>query len=125
MLFERPMSLVSVGISLAIMIPECKALLEQPNQVPGPALLAGAVIGAGGIYLGSALASSYNKTLGRTVRLTMWGLLGLGISIGTIYFGLRAPETSQKMVFLGAGCLPLLAYAVSVLRGSRGWPHMS
>ena len=92
MLFERPVSLITTGISLAILIPECSALLEQPNQVPGAALIVGAVIGAIGIYVGTATASTYYKTVGRTIRLTLWELLALGMSIGTVYFGLRATE---------------------------------
>lgn len=110
MLFERPVSLATTGISLAIMIPECNALLEQPNQVPGAALIVGAAIGAIGIYVGSMTASSCHKTPGRTIRLIMWGLLATGLSIGTVYFGLWAPEYWQKLLFLGAACLPLFAY---------------
>jgi len=120
MLFERPVSLATTGISLAIMIPECNALLEQPNQVPGTALIAGAVIGTIGIYLGSATASSYYKTLGRTLRLAVWGLLGLGMTICTCYFGIRVQEWWHKLIFFGAGCLPLFVYLAVLFQGWRG-----
>jgi hypothetical protein len=119
MLFERPVSLATTGISLAIIVSEISALLEQPNQVPSSMLVAGALIGAVGIYLGSTIASSYHKRLGRTLRLTVWGFLGLGMSIGTVYFGLRAPEYWHKVFFFGAGCLPLSAH-VLVLFGLWG-----
>jgi len=120
MLFERPVSLATTGISLAIMIPECNALLEQPNQVPGTALIAGAVIGAIGIYLGSTTASSYYKTLGRTLRLAVWGLLGLGMTICTCYFGTRVQEWWHKLIFFGIGCLPLFAHLAVLFQWWRG-----
>lgn len=119
MLIERPIALATGGISLALMIPECNALLEQPDKLPGAALIVGAVIGAIGIYLGSATARTYQKAVGRTIRLTGWGLLALAMSFGTAYFGLRAPEHWQKVLFLAAGCLPLLAYIGAVFRGLR------
>ena len=119
MLFERPVSFVTTGISLAIMIPECSALLEQPNQAPGSVLIAGAVIGAVGIYLGCTVASSYYKTLGRTLRLTAWGLLGIGMSMSTVYFGLRAPDWGNRLIFFGAGCLPLGACLAVLLQAWR------
>ena len=118
MLFERPVSLATAGISLAIMIPEFNALVEQPNQVPGTALIVGAVIGAISIYIGSATASTYYKTLGRTLRLAVWGLLGLGMTICTCYFGIRVQEWWHKLFFFGTGCLPLFAH-LSVL--FKGW----
>jgi hypothetical protein len=117
MLFERPISFVITGISLAIMVPESSALLEQPNQIPGSILIAGTVIGAVGIYLGSTVASSYYKALGRALRLTMWGFLGLGMSVGTVYFGLRASEWWNQLLFFGAGCLPLFAHVAALLQG--------
>ena len=120
MLFERPVSLATTGISLAIMIPECNALLEQPNQVPGTALIAGAVIGAISIYAGSATANTYYKTLGRTLRLAVWGLLGLGMTICTCYFGIRAQEWWHKLFFLGTGCLPLFAHVAVLFKGWLG-----
>ena len=120
MLFERPVSLVATGISLAIMIQECNALLKQPNQVPGPTLIAGAVIGAIGIYLGSTTASTYYKTLGRTLRLAVWGLLGLGMTICTCYFGIRVQEWWHKLIFFGSGCLPLFAHLAVLFHGWRG-----
>jgi membrane protease YdiL (CAAX protease family) len=116
MLMERPLALATTGISLALMIPECNALMEQPNQFPGAVLIAGVLIGAVGIYVGSTTASSYYKALGRAIRLTVWGLLGLGMSIVTVYFGLRVTEYWQKALFLGTGCLPLLAYLGIVFR---------
>ena len=119
MLMERPLAFAMTGISLAIMIPECNALMEKPNQVPGAALIVGAAIGAIGIYVGSSTARSYSKTLGRNIRLTLWGLLGLGMGIGIVYFGLRAPVHWQKVLFLAAGCLPFLAYIGAVFRGLR------
>jgi len=119
MLFERPISIATTGISLAILVPEFSALLEQPNQVPRSILIAGALIGAIGIYLGSAVASSYYKRLGRTFLLIVWGFLGLGMSIGTVYFGLRAPEHWHKVFFFGAGCLPLIAHVLVLLQGWR------
>jgi len=119
MLFERPVSLATTGISLAITVPEFSALLEQPNQVPRSILIAGALISALGIYLGSTIASSYHKRLGRTLRLTVWGFLGLGMSIGTVYFGLRAPEHWHKVLFFGTGCLPLIAHVLVLLQGWR------
>jgi hypothetical protein len=119
MLMERPIALATTGISLALMISEGNALMEQPSQVPGPVLIAGALMGAIGIYLGSRTASSYYKTLGRAVRLTVWGLLGLGMSIATVYFGLRSPGFVEKMIFLGTGCLPFLAYVGATLQGWR------
>jgi len=119
MLFERPVSLATTGISLAIMVPEFSKLLGQPNRVPGTALIAGAAIGAVGIYLGSAVASSYYKRLGRTLRLTVWGFLGLGMSVGTIYFGLRAPGYWHKVFFFVAGCLPFVVYVLVLLQGWR------
>jgi hypothetical protein len=119
MLFERPVSLVITGISLAMMVPEASALLEQPNQIPGSILIAGAVIGAVGIYLGSTVASSYYKTPGRTLRLTVWGFLGLGMSVSTVYFGLRAPGWWNQLLFFGAGCLPLFAHVSALVQGWR------
>ena len=120
MLFERPVSLATAGISLAIMIPEFNALVEQPNQVPGTALIVGAVIGAISIYVGSATASTYYKTLGRTLRLAVWGLLGLGMTICTCYFGLRTQEGWHKLIFFGTGCLPLFAHLAVLFQGWRG-----
>ena len=120
MLFERPVSLATTGISLAIMVPEFSKLMKQPNQVPGTALIAGAVIGAIGIYVGSTTASTYYKTLRRTLRLAVWGLLGLGMSVGTVYFGSRAPGYWHKVFFFGAGCLPLVAHVAVLFRGWRG-----
>ena len=120
MLFERPVSLATTGIALAIMIPECNALLERPNQVPGPALIAGAVIGAIGIYVGSTTASTYYKTLGRTLCLAVWGLLGLGMTICTCYFGTRVQEWWHKLIFFGTGCLPLFAHLAVLFHGRRG-----
>ena len=119
MLFERPISLATTGISLAILVPEFSALLKKPNQVPRTILIAGVLIGAVGIYLGSAVASSYYKTLGRALRLAVWGFLGLGMSIGTVYFGLRAPEYWHKVIFFGTGCLPLIAHVLVLLQGWR------
>ncbi len=119
MLFERPVSLAITGISLAITVPEFSALLEQPNRAPGSILIVGALIGALAIYLGSTIASLYHKRLGRTLRLAVWGLLGLGMSIGTVYFGLRAPEYWHKVFFFGAGCLPLIAHVLVLLQGWR------
>jgi len=119
MLFERPVSLVTTGISLAIMIPECSALLQQPNQVPGLVLIAGAVIGAVGIYLGSSVARSYYKTLGRGLRLTAWGSLGIAMSMSTFYFGVRAPEWGNRLLFFGAGCLPVGTYLAVLLQAWR------
>ena len=120
MLFERPVSLATTGIALAIMIPECNALLERPNQVPGPALIAGAVIGAIGIYVGSTTASTYYKTLGRTLCLAVWGLLGLGMTICTCYFGTWVQEWWHKLIFFGTGCLPLFAYLAVLFQWWRG-----
>jgi hypothetical protein len=120
MLFERPVSLVTTGISLAIMIPESNALLEQPNQVPGTALIVGAVIGAIGIYVGSTTASTYYKTLGRTLRLAVWGLLGLGMTICTCYFGIRLQEWWHKLFFIGTGCLPLFTHLAVLFKGGYG-----
>jgi len=106
MLIERPISFAITGSSLVIMARE----LLEPNQIPGPMLIGGAVIGAFGIYLGSGIASTYYKTLGRTLRLAVWGFLGLGMSISTVYFGLRAQDWWYKLIFFGAGCLPLFAH---------------
>jgi hypothetical protein len=119
MLYERPVSLVSTGISLAIMIPECSALLERPSQVPGSILIAGAVIGAAGIYLGSTLATSYYKTPGRNFRLMAWGFFGMAMSISLFYFGLRVPGWGNRLPFFGAGCLPLGAYLYVLLQAWR------
>lgn len=116
MLFERPISLATTGISLAIMVTEFSKLLEQPNQAPGSILIAGALIGAVGIYLGGTAASSYYKTLGRTLRLTVWGFLGLGMTICTCYFGIRVQEWWHKILFFGIGGLPLAAYLAVLLR---------
>ena len=117
MLFERPVSLAATGISLAIAIPEFSALLEQPHRVPRSLLIASALIGAFGIYLGSAVASSYRTRLGRTLRLAVWGFLGLGMTICTCYLGIRTPEWSNKLLFLGTGCLPLSAHVAVLLKG--------
>ena len=119
MLFERPLSLVTAGIALAMVVPELSALREQPDQVPGLILIPGAAIGAVGVYLGIAVARSYYRTLGRTLRLMAWGFLGAGRGAGTIYFGLRAPEWWSKLLFLGTGCLPLFAPVVGLFRGWR------
>ena len=119
MLFERPISLATTGISLAIMVPEFSKLLEQPNQAPGSILIAGALIGAVGIYLGGTAASSYYKTLGRTLRLTVWGFLGLGMTICTCYFGLRTQEWWYRLIFFGTGCLPLFAHLAVLFQGWR------
>ena len=120
MLFERPMSLATSGISLAIMIPEFSRLLEQPNRLPGPTLIAGALIGAIGIYVGSATASTYHKTLGRTLCLAVCGLLGLGMTICTCYFGTRVQEWWHKLIFFGIGCLPLFAHLAVLFQWWRG-----
>ena len=120
MLLERPISIATTGISLVIMVPEFSKLLEQPNQVPGPTLIAGAVISAVGIYLGSAAANSYYKTLGRTLRLAVWGLLGLGMTICTCYFGIRVQEGWHKLIFFGTGCLPLFAHLAVLFQWWRG-----
>ena len=120
MLFEQPISIATTGISLVIMVPEFSKLLEQPNQVPGPTLIAGAVISAVGIYLGSAAANSYYKTLGRTLRLAVWGLLGLGMTICTCYFGLRTQEWWYRLIFFGTGCLPLFAHVAVLFKGWLG-----
>jgi hypothetical protein len=120
MLFERPVSLATTGISLAIMIPEFNALLEQPNQVPSTALIVGAVISAIGIYVGSTTASTYYKRLGRTLRLAVWGLLGLGMTICTCYFGIRVQEWWHKLILFGTGCLPLFAHLAVLFQGWRG-----
>jgi len=106
-LFEKPLSLLSTGISLAMMIPECSALLKQPEQVPGPKLIAGAVIGAIGVYLGSCVAASYYKTPGRSLRLAAWVILGLAMSASLFYFGSRDTDWESRLPFFGAGCLPL------------------
>ena len=119
MLFERPVSLASTGISLAIVIREFSALLEQPSLVPGSILIPGVGIGAVGIYLGSTLASSYYRTLGRTLRLTAWGFMGLGMSVSMVYFGLRAPEWWKPLFFFGVGCLPLFAHVAALFQGWR------
>jgi hypothetical protein len=100
------------------MIPECSALLEHPNQVPGSTLIAGSVIGAAGIYLGATLATSYYKTLGRGLRLIAWGILGTAMSVAVFTFGLRVPEWGNRLLFFGAGCLPLGAYLYVL---SRVW----
>ena len=119
MLFERPLSLVTAGIALAMVVPELSALREQPDQVPGLILIPGAAVGAVGVYLGIAVARSYYRTLGRTLRLVAWGCLGVGIGIITICFGLRAPEWWGKLLLLGAGCLPLFALVAALFRGWR------
>jgi len=124
MLFERSISIATTGISLAMMIPECNALLEQPNQVPGATLIIGAVIGAIGIYVGSTTASTYSKRLGRALRLVVWGLLGLGMTISTCFFGVRMQEWWHKLIFFAIGCLPLSAHLVVVfLRRCGGSPR--
>ena len=125
MLLERPGSFVITGISLAMMVPEASALLEQPNRIPGSILIAGALIGAVGIYLGSTVASSYYRTLGRTLRLTAWGFLGLAMSVSMVYFGLRAPGWGNQLLFFGAGCLPLFAHVAALLQGWRNGLFMS
>jgi hypothetical protein len=117
MLLEKPVSFAAAGISLAIMVPQLSALLEQSSQVPGPALAAGAVISAIAIYLGGSVASTHSKKLGRTLRLSTWGILGLGMSVSTVYFGLRAPEWWTKLLFLAAGCLPLFAHVAVLFKG--------
>ena len=59
------------------MVPEFSKLLEQPNQVPGSILEAGALIGALGIYLGSTTASTFYKMAGHIFRLIVW-IPGIG-----------------------------------------------
>jgi len=114
MLFERPISIATTGISLAMMIPECNALLEQPKQVPGATLMIGAAIGAIGVYVGSTTATTYSKRLGRTLRLAVWGLLGLGMTICACFLGIRVQEWWHKLIFFAIGCLPLSAHLVVV-----------
>ena len=117
MLIERHLSLAITVISLAFLVPESFSLLEQPSQVPGITLAVGAVIGAIGIYLGSAVACTYWKKVGRTLRLIAWGILGLGMSTSTLYFGSRAQGWWAKLLFLSAGCLPLLAHVTVLFKG--------
>lgn len=119
MLFERPVSLALAGIALALVVPESSELREQSDKLPGLILIPGAVIGAVAAYLGTAVACSYYRTLGRTLRVVAWGCLGVGIGIITIYFGLRAPEWWSRLLFLGTGCLPLFAPVVGLFRGWR------
>jgi hypothetical protein len=116
MLVGRQISYFTIGIWVALTVPSFSKLLEQPNQIPGPILIAGAVIGAIGIYLGSGIASTYYKMLGRILRLAVWGFLGLGMSISTVYFGLRAQDWWYKLIFFGAGCLPLFAHLAALFQ---------
>jgi hypothetical protein len=118
-LYERPVSLLSTGISLALLIPECSALLNQPNQVPGAKLIAGAVIGAVGVYLGSTLALSYYKAPGRAARLVAWGGLGMAISASLFYYGPRVADWESRLPFFGAGCLPLGAFLYVLFQAWR------
>lgn len=120
MLFEQPLSFATTGMALAMMIPECKALPEQPHLVPGPALIAGTLIGGIGVYLGSATAINCSRRLERALRLPVWGLLGLAMTVCTAYFVFRPPAGWQKLFFIGFSCAPLVAYLAVLLQKWRG-----
>jgi len=117
MLIERPVSLAAAGIALALVVPEAFRLWEHSDRFPGLVLLPGAVVGAVAVYLGTAVACSYHRPPGRTLRRVAWACLGVGIGITTIYFGLRPPAWWSKLLFLGTGCLPLFAPVVGLFRG--------
>jgi hypothetical protein len=118
-LLEKPLSLLGTGISLALMAPECSALLKQPEQVPGSKFIAGAVVGAIGVYLGSCVAASYYRTPGRSLRLAAWGTLGLAMSASLFYFGPRVADWESRLPFFGAGCLPLGAFLYVLFQAWR------
>lgn len=116
MLIERPLSLAATAVAIALIAPECASIWSQPGRPPRTILVVAALIGAVGIYLGTAAASSYRSPSGRTIRLVIWGLvsISLGVSIGICLTG--PPGPLGKIGLLGSAVLPPVVYFIALFR---------
>ncbi len=116
MLYESPLSLAAIGIAAALIVPECTAILDQPDKIPSMTLVVGAIIGAFGVYALTAVASSHEKLAVRLSLVTIWGGLALGLSVGVGICAPGGPELWRKIALLGAASAPILAFTVSLIQ---------
>jgi hypothetical protein len=110
LLIERPLSLTTTAIAVALIVPECSALLSQPGRSPRMIVLIASLIGSIGISFCSAVSSTFSSRSGRVVRLVLWGIVAVGLGLCVGFCMLKAREFWMRLLFTGAAVLPLLAY---------------
>lgn len=81
MLIEKTISLVATGLGFALAGPNAVAILQQHDHEGGVAMLTGDIVGALGIYLGAALASTYSDRKSRAVRMVAWTVVAIVLSL--------------------------------------------
>ncbi len=113
MLIERQLPIFIIGTTILILVPPI--LLGSGAVESGTAMIFAAVIGPLGIFMGCGGAYSYSSRKSRNVRLIIWGLLAIGMSVCLGAHGLLALETWHRLLFFGSACLPPAAYITAFI----------
>lgn len=121
MLIERPLSLTATAVAVALIAPECTALLNHAGRPPRMILVVAALLGAFGVYLGTAVAGSYRSPTGRTLRLLTWGLVSIGLGVG-IGICMTGGTGLLGKIGMGSAVLPPAVFLLMLIRSRREGP---
>jgi hypothetical protein len=119
MLIEKPLSLCTLGTSVAIIIPEVSLIASNADREPSLFLVIAAILGGTGVYLGTSVALSFSELFGRIVRLTIWSISAILISLLIGFCVFRAAHFWQKAIFFVGSCLPMLGLIVATLHRQK------
>lgn len=114
MLYEIPLSLAAIGIAAALIVPECTAILDQPEAIPSMTLVVGAIIGTFGVYGMASVLSTHENRLMRLLFMTICGGIAIGLSIGVGICAPRGPELWHRIALFVAASLPTVSFLTSL-----------
>ena len=98
MMPERQLSVALVLTGAALLVPEVKQLLAQPEHVPGGELFAGALVGALGLLFASVVMAAEGGAA-RWLRWVFWGPVALALAGSMVFGALRSDSWTWRALY--------------------------
>ena len=120
MMIERPLSIAVTLLGVALLVPDVKGALTDPEFDYDTTTVIAVALATLGTFMGSMLARAEAHALERRLGFVLFGIVALGVSAGAAICGWTVDGSPWRELALGYGALPLVGWALARVVARRG-----